>query len=297
MANPFFSGRIPQDLDNRVTQHCTETGESKTDVLIKALGAYLNHPVSRPTTAPSVFEERFTSVEEQVASLQLAFKKFVIRQVINIDNKNEFQPQDAQDAVHISDPTGNANQLLESQEVNSDNKLIPDIKLDKISDISTSDNLLDNTNDNSINDLKEDLKLAKVNDNKLDDGDNNLETYQPVQILPPEVVPKSFENLNSVELTALTGLKQTQLDTYKGKISKRRQKIERPLESKQLLEAPEKVEAKQTFIIQGYPYDLFYLGQNEKGSNLWTALPYDSNRYQQLSIQTQINEQVSADPT
>ncbi|ANV92014.1 hypothetical protein [Picosynechococcus sp. PCC 8807] len=40
MANPFFSGRIPQDLFDHVEKHRDTTGESKTDVLVKALAAY-----------------------------------------------------------------------------------------------------------------------------------------------------------------------------------------------------------------------------------------------------------------
>jgi hypothetical protein len=56
------------------------------------------------------------------------------------------------------------------------------------------------------------------------------------------------------------------------------------LEERKLLDPPEKVETKHPITVHGYPYDLFHLGQNEKGKNLWTVIPFDNKRYQQLSI-------------
>ena len=47
MASPFFSGRIPQDLYDRIEQHTKETGENKTQVLINALFAYLSYEMPK----------------------------------------------------------------------------------------------------------------------------------------------------------------------------------------------------------------------------------------------------------
>jgi hypothetical protein len=44
-ANPFFSGRIPQQLLDKIEQHIAETGSSKTSILIRALGTYLEFPI------------------------------------------------------------------------------------------------------------------------------------------------------------------------------------------------------------------------------------------------------------
>jgi predicted transcriptional regulator len=46
MANPFFSGRIPPDLYQRVEEFAAETNQSKTRILILALSAYLDHPIA-----------------------------------------------------------------------------------------------------------------------------------------------------------------------------------------------------------------------------------------------------------
>lgn len=65
MSKPFFSGRIPQDLLDAVEAHCSETGESKTDVLINALSNYLKHP-----TKTTPIEDRLSLLEDRVAALE-----------------------------------------------------------------------------------------------------------------------------------------------------------------------------------------------------------------------------------
>jgi hypothetical protein len=69
-GNPFFSGRIPQDLHDRIQQHCLETGETKTQILINALAAYLNHPVKENLSNSPVTREEFAALQEQVIALE-----------------------------------------------------------------------------------------------------------------------------------------------------------------------------------------------------------------------------------
>lgn len=87
MPNPFFSGRIPQDLLNKIEQHITETGESRTQILIRALAAYVNHPIEirESSVSRSVSLEMFAKLEERVASLERFFQA-PKELVINIDN-------------------------------------------------------------------------------------------------------------------------------------------------------------------------------------------------------------------
>ena len=70
--NPFFSGRIPKDLYERIEQHCAETNENKTQILINALSKYLDYPVKLPSTAPTanVSIESFNQLEQRVAELE-----------------------------------------------------------------------------------------------------------------------------------------------------------------------------------------------------------------------------------
>ena len=63
MASPFFSGRIPQELYDRVDQHVKESGEGKTQILINALSQYLGFEISKPAIANT---DLFLSELEQI---------------------------------------------------------------------------------------------------------------------------------------------------------------------------------------------------------------------------------------
>lgn len=75
--NPFFSGRISQQLFDAVEKHRQQSGESKTDVLVKALSAYVNAPIEvSPLDAEDksklqALENRVVQIEQVLASLQL----------------------------------------------------------------------------------------------------------------------------------------------------------------------------------------------------------------------------------
>ena len=69
-SNPFFSSRIPKDLNERIKQHINETEESKTDILINALATYLNCRVAHrnnPTT--QISKEMFVAVRGATKAL------------------------------------------------------------------------------------------------------------------------------------------------------------------------------------------------------------------------------------
>ena len=74
-SNPFFSGRIPPDLYQHVEKHCKEVGESKTEILIKALSTYLNLPIpstgeNSTISAPEVNKEMFEALEKRIEFLE-----------------------------------------------------------------------------------------------------------------------------------------------------------------------------------------------------------------------------------
>lgn len=255
MANPFFSGRIPPDLLERIEQHVSETGESKTQVLINALAAYLNHPVSRPALVSSPGEERFRALEERLTVLEKLFREGGDQTAVIINDNNELP------AI--------------TTELSTSNKV-------EINSTHQPDNF-DNSSDNVILAPDEFLEdpWRENHDNK---NKNTIQLVEEPMKLLAEHTSKKFEALTSSELMQQTGLKQSHLDGYKRRVTAKFKKLEQPLEDKKLLEVPEKIETKQPTIVNGYPYDLFYLGQNEKGKSLWSALPYDNNRYQKLSL-------------
>lgn len=73
MASPFFSGRIPQELYERVEQHIKESGEGKTQILINALSQYLGVEISKPKSTSvntDLFLSELESLKERVSLLE-----------------------------------------------------------------------------------------------------------------------------------------------------------------------------------------------------------------------------------
>jgi hypothetical protein len=92
-SNRFFSGRIPNELYEQAEKHCEETGNSKTEVLIKALSAYLNFPIEisgKNFIAPTieVTKEMFLELQERVKTLEDLANNLQLP-VIKTDNNHE----------------------------------------------------------------------------------------------------------------------------------------------------------------------------------------------------------------
>lgn len=62
MPNPFLGVRIPPDIHEALIARMHETGESKSDIVIQSLRAYLNLPSSH---------DRLTQVEARLSALEL----------------------------------------------------------------------------------------------------------------------------------------------------------------------------------------------------------------------------------
>ena len=89
MASPFFSGRIPQELYDRIDQHIKESGEGKTQILINALSQYLGVEISTPKSSgvnTDLFLSELESLKERVSLLERSQPKQLSPDNIN-DNK------------------------------------------------------------------------------------------------------------------------------------------------------------------------------------------------------------------
>lgn len=241
-ANPFFSGQIPPDLQARINQHIAKTGESKHQIIINALSSYLNHPVSQssPTLVSnaisSLIEERFNALENRIAAVELTCNEVCSQDTKHINTENDLG------VYQIENTT-------------------PDVLSDLEFIQQENNSLLEHT------DVLEVITQTDQNDQDIG-SEQQEETTDTV-----EDTPTKLENLTSAEMAKETGLKQPQLDGYKRKVTIKFQKMGQPLPAKKLLISPEQIDTIESIIINGYPYDLFYLGQNDKGNNLWTALP------------------------
>lgn len=251
-ANLFFSGRIPPELRDRLEQHIAETGESKTQVLINALAAYLN-PISKSNstsvnnTLNNLVADKIRTLEARLTALELLF--------------TETQPSAAND------------QLLTDNQL--DNTLLTE-KITIVSDKIVPDNTQQDNDNNKT-----------ASQNKDEEASDSQEESIKSQT---EGIPRDLEIFTTIELCKKSGLTRNQLDNHKKKVVKKYEELGKSLEDKKMLDFPEKIETRNPIMINGYPYDLCYWGQNEKGNNLWTAVPYDNERYQQLALLRNIEE-------
>lgn len=71
MANPFFSGRIPKALFDRIEDHLKSTGETKTQLLVNALSAYVGMPLSVDNRLiTESLEDRLIKIEQRLQALE-----------------------------------------------------------------------------------------------------------------------------------------------------------------------------------------------------------------------------------
>ena len=137
MASPFFSGRIPQELYNRVDQHVKESGEGKTQILINALSQYLGIEISKPISSNAntdLFLSELESLKERVSSLERSQSQQMLepikiaetphKQMSLLDhatNNNDNSTDNAEELTKITDNTDNSTvigeQILTTQEV------------------------------------------------------------------------------------------------------------------------------------------------------------------------------------
>lgn len=204
-SNPFFSGRIPQDLYDAIERHRRDSGESKTDVLVKALSVYINHPVSWPPSLgfqPDQSNPRLEAVEREIQELNSKIVR-VYEYMGSIS---------AQNTAPVVNSIPDGQMVLEGiAVVNSDN--IRDNKDDnkskgkKDKSVIASDNKSDNKDDKSDN------KKDNRRDNKKVESEN-----QKVEQLAPDdgILIGTFK---TVEIPALEGLEQEDPKKIKTKLN------------------------------------------------------------------------------
>lgn len=119
MASPFFSGRIPQELYDRVDQHIKESGEGKTQILINALSQYLGVEIStpKPSNINDLFLSELESLKERVSSLERSQpKQLSLLSPKNINDNKLITDDNAIDNA-IDNKSDNSVMVLTSKEV------------------------------------------------------------------------------------------------------------------------------------------------------------------------------------
>ena len=127
-TNPFFSGRIPQGLYDRIEEYRKETDESKTDVLIRALAKYVEYELEedKPNIPPiqKTFDQifqRLNLIEQELSTLTNREKKQDTEQLKTLsDNKpitTDNKAIDYFDNYVITNDNKEQSQILSTREV------------------------------------------------------------------------------------------------------------------------------------------------------------------------------------
>jgi hypothetical protein len=252
-SNPFFSGRIPTELYQQAENHCKETGDSKTELLIKALSAYLNFPVAIPgntfmTSTIEVTKEMFDNLQERIKLLEELLKPSNSNVITN-DNIDNYKLKTENNS------NDNNLELTDNNIDNSEDK----------EDVIKHDNELDNEK----LEIKTDEQATCVGDLskvefEISEGTTELPRFE--EIITAEVVKKSNLKRNQVEWLMSKAIEKIK---QQGKI----------IEPAKLLEEPIEVFHKQGIEVDGQPYRLFYCGENFKERPVWNLI-HDNNSYQ-----------------
>lgn len=131
MAKSFFSGRIPQSLNDHVTKFCEDTGKTKTDILIEALAKYTG------------FELPLCTSTKEINSL------------LNIDLIQSLQneTQKLQEIVHVHEQRIEFLEKITTKHKNGRNsskQLALDITVSNADNSNNSNDNVDTKSDNSV---------------------------------------------------------------------------------------------------------------------------------------------------
>lgn len=249
MANPYLSGRIPVELDKEINEFLARTGETKTQMLIKAVSAYIG---TEPPSLKATGDRRIDVLEQEVSELKGAVKSLYEKYATlapRIENPRiDIEPIEFYD--NIADNSDNSNGI------------------DKI-DHTFRDI------DNTVNNRDNHVEIEKTNnlDNRTDNNDNNSGVTYTTDITPTLEDDKNFINIETSEAARLTKLEAKRFTDLRGGFNKKLKKDNKSLPEKQILDAPIKMTPSSGVKIDKIPYDIFYVGQSKEGKNLWNLVP------------------------
>lgn len=69
-SNPFFSGRIPNELKQQVEKYCEENNKTKTDFMIEAFQSFLGLPITEKRNNSGITQEMFLDLKTMVSDLR-----------------------------------------------------------------------------------------------------------------------------------------------------------------------------------------------------------------------------------
>jgi hypothetical protein len=266
MPNPFLSARISVELHQQIEEFLARTGETKTEMLAKAVAAYIG--VQAPPLKVTG-DRRIENVELEVAELKGALQslyEMFATFTSKIENpKVELEPISTYD--NIAD--------------NNDNKTNNSVPVEDIDKIDPTLSNIKNTvdsNDNYIEDEK-----ANTPDNNFDNNDNIAETIQAIDIKPTSNNEKTFIHIDTTEVARRTKLEPKTINNLWTSFKRKLKRENQDFPQKKILDSPIKMTPSSEVKIEKVRYDVFYVGQSQEGRNLWNLVP-ENTPGEQISL-------------
>lgn len=256
MPNPFLSARISVELHQQIEEFLARTGETKTEMLAKAVAAYIG--VQAPPLKVTG-DRRIENVELEVAELKGALQS-LYEMFATFTSKIE-NPKVELEPISTCDNIADNND-------NNTNSSVPVEDIDKIDHtLSNIKNAVD-SNDNYIKDEK-----ANTPDNNFDSNDNIAETIQAIDIKPTSDNEKTFIHIDTTEVARRTKLEPKTINNLWTSFKRKLKKENQDFPQKKILDSPIKMTPSSEVKIEKVPYDIFYVGQSQEGKNLWNLVP------------------------
>lgn len=251
MPNVFLSGRIPAELNQKIDEFLAGTGETKTEMLAKAVAAYIG---AEPPPLKVTGDRRIENLELEVAELKGAVQS-LYEKLAMFTTKIETPQIELERAITPHNIIDNSD--------NTDN--IEDIrKIDQT--LSDSQNLADNSNNY--------IETEKANNvDNSDNNDNKLEVSSSFDTEPTNNKDKAFLEIDTAEVAKLTKLDAKKFTNLRYSFNQKFKKQNKPFPENKKLDCPIKMTPPSGVKIEEIPYDVFYVGQSNEGKHLWNLIP------------------------
>lgn len=256
MPNPYLSRRIPVELDKQINEFLARTGETKTQMLIRAVSAYIG---AEPPPLKATGDQRIENLELVVAELQGAvqslYEKFAALTSKTENPKVEVEPTIVYDSK------------ADNNDSNTDNS-------DPIEDIGRTEQIFSDV-ENTIDNDDNYIKAEKVNtvEDIADDNNNTPKSIEIIDVKPTSNNEKTFIEIDTTKAAKLTKLDPKKFTDLRGAFNRKLKKENQNLPEKTILEHPIKMTPASGVKIGKVPYDIFYVGQSQEGRNLWNLVP------------------------
>jgi hypothetical protein len=246
----FIAARLPQELYDRLETQAGDKKGEKTQIIIRAIAAYLEFPLKSIDTAADN-NDRFVVLENRIAELEQQFQEFK-ELVINAENNNN-QPQPQQvipDKIAVA-TTNNFD-------------ILPDLWLDTL--VSASKPKLDELdNKQAPNCAKSDRAVLLLTPaqpdsiNQSDNTDNEAKEVKPHQAKLFDTPEGNIGPYSETKMAKELGMDRNKLRKHSKQIEEG--KIDRgtPIETEW----------------KGRLYQVSYLGNNPQRRKLWMARPVE----------------------